>query len=122
MSKCDFRKQPVSPPVASDSEVVSSDGHEQPRPISLLSSMMTGHASPKSKTAASGYTSGPSAPSTAPSTAFSSPRTQDEPVSILRRTSIGSDGEPFFLPMARVLPTSPEKPEPPVCSMMSCQC
>lgn len=120
MSGYEFSKQPVSPPPASDNEVVSSDGGEQPRPLSLLSSMMAGQASPKRKTLVSGYTSGPSAPSTAPSTTFSSPQPQDEPVSILRRNSIGSDGEPFFLPLARVLPISPEKkPEPLVCPIIA---
>ncbi|BEJ18201.1 hypothetical protein CspHIS471_0704780 [Cutaneotrichosporon sp. HIS471] len=111
MPATEFRKQTVSPAPGSDSELMSSDGQEHPKPISLLSSMMAGQTSPRPKPPLSGYTSGPSAPSTAPSTAVSSPRPQEEPISILRRSSVGSDGEPFFLPMARVLPASPEKQE-----------
>ncbi|GMK59949.1 hypothetical protein CspeluHIS016_0901660 [Cutaneotrichosporon spelunceum] len=111
MPAVEFRKQPLSPAPGSDSDFMSSDGQEHPKPISLLSSMMGGQTSPRSKQYLSGSTSGPSAPSTAPSTTFSSPRPQEEPISILRRSSVGSDGEPFLLPMARALPTSPDKQE-----------
>ncbi|BEI87176.1 hypothetical protein CcaverHIS002_0705220 [Cutaneotrichosporon cavernicola] len=102
MPATEFRKQTVSPAPGSDSELMSSDGQEHPKPISLLSSMMAGQTSPRPKPPLSGYTS-----------AVSSPRPQEEPISILRRSSVGSDGEPFFLPMARVLPASPEKQEIP---------
>lgn len=64
----------------------------------------------KTSAGANGYTSGggPSGPST-PSTALSSPRLHEEPVSILRRASFGSEGEQFFLPLSKVVPKESDK-------------
>ncbi|KAL1409685.1 hypothetical protein Q8F55_003681 [Vanrija albida] len=92
-----FRKQPIRP--ISDAEVVSSDD-QKPRPVSLLSSMLSDHASPPRLEFIGGGRSG----SSTPSTTVASPKANDthDPVSILRRSSIGSDAEPFHLPLARV--------------------
>lgn len=101
---CEFEKQPITPLRLSDSEAPSgSNRQDHPRQFSLLSSLLSEHSVP-SKPLTPGYISAPSAPSSSPSTAFSSPRANDEPVSILRRGSLGSDGEPFQLGQGRILP------------------
>ncbi|TXT06071.1 hypothetical protein VHUM_03544 [Vanrija humicola] len=104
-----FRKQPIPP--LSDAEVISSDD-QKPKPVSLLSSMLSDHASPPRLEYMARGRSG----SSTPSTAISSPKANDhgDPVSILRRSSIGSDCEPFRLPLARVITPAPKDQEPAV--------
>lgn len=106
----EFTKQPVAAVPGSDSEALSSsDGNDLPRPLSLLTSLLS---SPKSgeRGKRCDHLSGPSASSSPPSTAFGSPRIKEEPVSILRRGSI-SDGEVFHLPSAKATaaPSTPEE-------------